>query len=194
MQSSTSGFESRPVAVSPSSWSRAVLCWSLNCVADLAVGEHADDGGEAGEDHERQRRGAAGQPPADRDRLYAENVARAADRMEEPGLAIRFQLPSQVGDEHLDRVRHRERVIAPDLVEQALAGDRRSARCASGTRAARTRAGSARRGARRACTSCVSGLSLRSPTVSVAWPRGGRRRSSARSRASSSWRSNGLTR
>ena len=43
--------------------------------------------------------------------------------MEEPRLAIRFQLPSQVGDEHLDRVRHREWVITPDLIEQALTRD-----------------------------------------------------------------------
>ena len=39
-------------------------------------------------------------------------------------------------------------------------------------------------------TSWVSGLSCRSPTTSTP-PRGGRRRNSARSRASSSWRSNG---
>ena len=43
-------------------------------------------------------------------------------------------------------------------------------------------------------TSCVSGFSERSETTSDALPRGGRRRRSARSRASSSWRSNGLTR
>ena len=38
-------------------------------LVDLARGEHADDHGEAAEDHERQRRGAAGQPPADRQPL-----------------------------------------------------------------------------------------------------------------------------
>src|SRR5215210_6046013 len=66
-------------------------------------------------------------PPARRQRigrrLYAEDVARAADRMEESRLAIGFELPAQVGHEHLDRVRDRERVVAPHLVEQALAGD-----------------------------------------------------------------------
>src|SRR5436190_5116219 len=67
------------------------------------------------------------EPPASRQRigrrLYAEDVARAADRMEESRLAIGFELPSQVRDEHLDRVGDRERVIAPHLVEQALARD-----------------------------------------------------------------------
>src|SRR3954468_24221807 len=70
---------------------------------------------------------SSAEPPARRQRmgrrLYAEDVARAADRMEEPRLATGFQLPSQVGDEDLDRVGDRERVVAPDLVEQLLAGD-----------------------------------------------------------------------
>src|SRR5919204_3915820 len=70
---------------------------------------------------------SAAEPPASRQRigrrLYAEDVARAADRMEESRLATGFELPSQVGHEDLDRVRDRERVIAPHLVEQLLAGD-----------------------------------------------------------------------
>src|SRR5919108_2321018 len=70
---------------------------------------------------------SAAEPPARRQRigsrLYAEDVSRAADRMEEPRLATGFQLPSQVGHEHLDRVRDRERVVAPHLVEQLLAAD-----------------------------------------------------------------------
>src|SRR5215208_7778880 len=70
---------------------------------------------------------SAAEPPASRQRigsrLYAEDVACAADRMEEPRLATGFELPSQVGDEDLDRVRDREGVIAPDLVEQLLARD-----------------------------------------------------------------------
>src|SRR5918997_1020304 len=65
------------------------------------------------------------EPPARRQRigtrLGAENVARAADRMEEARLATGFQLPSQVGDEDLDGVRGRERVVAPDLLEEPLA-------------------------------------------------------------------------
>src|SRR5919198_5872772 len=69
----------------------------------------------------------AAEPPASRQRigrrLYAEDVARAADRMEESRLATGFELPSQVGDEDLDRVRDRERVVAPHLVEQLLARD-----------------------------------------------------------------------
>src|SRR3954447_20387450 len=69
----------------------------------------------------------AAEPPASRQRigrsLYAEDVARAADRMEESRLATGFELPSQVGDEDLDRVGDREGVVAPDLVEQLLARD-----------------------------------------------------------------------
>src|SRR3954453_8307893 len=69
----------------------------------------------------------AAEPPARRQRigwrLYAEYVARAADRMEESRFPTGFELPSQVGDEHLDGVRDRERVVAPHLVEQLLAGD-----------------------------------------------------------------------
>src|SRR5688572_19618490 len=70
---------------------------------------------------------SSAEPPASRQRigsrLYAEDVACAADRMKEPGLATGFQLPPQVGHEHLDGVRDRERVVAPDLVEQLLARD-----------------------------------------------------------------------
>src|SRR3954471_23887601 len=70
---------------------------------------------------------SAAEPPARRQRigrrLYAEDVARAADRMEESRLATGFELSSQIGDEHLDRVGDRERVVAPDLVEQLLARD-----------------------------------------------------------------------
>src|SRR3954470_11568384 len=67
------------------------------------------------------------EPPASRQRigsrLYAEDVACAADRMKEPGLATGFQLPPEIGHENLDRVRDRERVVAPHLVEQLLARD-----------------------------------------------------------------------
>src|SRR5215210_4045629 len=70
---------------------------------------------------------SAAEPPARRQRigrrLYAEDVACAADRMEEPWLAIGFQLSAEVRDEHLDRVRDGEGVIAPDLVEQPLPRD-----------------------------------------------------------------------
>src|SRR5690242_6884696 len=69
----------------------------------------------------------AADPPASRQRigtvLYAEYVARAADRMEEPRLATSFELSSEVGHKDFDRVGHRKRVIAPHLVEEALAGD-----------------------------------------------------------------------
>src|SRR5947209_906967 len=70
---------------------------------------------------------SAAEPPARRQRigwrLYAEYVARAADRMEESRFPTGFELPSQIRDEHLDRVGDRERVVAPHLVEQLLARD-----------------------------------------------------------------------
>src|SRR3954452_6216276 len=69
----------------------------------------------------------AADPPARRQRigrrLYAEDVARAADRMEEPGFTTGFELSAEVRDEDLDRVRDREGVVAPALVEQPLARD-----------------------------------------------------------------------
>src|SRR5215213_9765039 len=75
----------------------------------------------------RITRVSAAEPPASRQRigrlLYAEDVARAADRMEEPGFATGFELSAEVRDEDLDRVRDGEGVVAPDLVEQPLAGD-----------------------------------------------------------------------
>src|SRR5690348_2921537 len=58
---------------------------------------------------------SAAEPPASRQRigrrLYAEYVPRAADRMEETRLSTGFELSSEVGDEHLDGVRDRERVV-----------------------------------------------------------------------------------
>src|SRR3954469_25777527 len=70
---------------------------------------------------------SAAEPPASRQRigrrLYAEYVARAADRMEEARLATGFELPSPGGDEPPDRVGNRERVVAPALVQQLLARD-----------------------------------------------------------------------
>src|SRR3954464_15083167 len=66
-------------------------------------------------------------PPARRQRigrrLYAEDVPRAADRVKEARLATGLELSSQVGHEDLDRVRDRERVVAPHLVQQPLARD-----------------------------------------------------------------------
>src|SRR5205085_388915 len=56
-------------------------------------------------------------------RLYAEDVARAADRVKEARFAIGCEFPSQVGHEDLDRIRDREGVVTPDLVEQTLARD-----------------------------------------------------------------------
>src|SRR3954454_4632584 len=73
---------------------------------------------------------SAAEPPASRQRigwgLYAEYVTCAADRVEEARFATGFELSPQVGHEDLDRVRDREGVIAPDLVEQLLAADHQS--------------------------------------------------------------------
>src|SRR3954453_3272675 len=51
-----------------------------------------------------------------------QDVPRAADRGQQAPPAAPLELAAQVGDEDLDRVRRRERVVAPDLFEQALAG------------------------------------------------------------------------
>src|SRR3954468_1171646 len=70
---------------------------------------------------------SAAEPPARRQRmgwrLYAEYVARAADRMEESRLPTGFQLSPEIRNEDFNRVGDRERVVAPDLVEQLLARD-----------------------------------------------------------------------
>src|SRR4051794_25596466 len=50
-----------------------------------------------------------------------EHVSRAADGVQHARLAPGLELAAQVGDEDLDRVRRRERVVAPDLLEEALA-------------------------------------------------------------------------
>src|SRR5205085_10123978 len=56
-------------------------------------------------------------------RSSTQDVPRAADGVQEPGLAARLELAPKVGHEDLDGVRLRERVVAPDLVEQPLARD-----------------------------------------------------------------------
>src|SRR3954465_9609588 len=75
----------------------------------------------------RINRQSAAAPPASRQRigwrLYAEYVARAADRMEESRFPTGFVFPSQVREEGLDRFGDREGVVSPALVEQLLAGD-----------------------------------------------------------------------
>src|SRR6478735_4567091 len=55
--------------------------------------------------------------------LRAEDVAGSPDRVQQARLTVGLELATQVGDEHLDRVGRRERVVAPDLVEQPLARD-----------------------------------------------------------------------
>src|SRR4051812_36871968 len=55
--------------------------------------------------------------------LSLEDVAGTAFGVQQARLAARLELAPQVGDEDVDRVRRRHRVVAPDLVEQALAGD-----------------------------------------------------------------------
>src|SRR6185437_5235705 len=62
-------------------------------------------------------------PETARRALRAKDVAGSPDRVQQPRLALGLELATQVRDEHLDRVRRRERVVAPDLVEQPLARD-----------------------------------------------------------------------
>src|SRR4051812_5985552 len=52
-----------------------------------------------------------------------DHVAGAPFGVQEPRLAARLELAAQVGDEDVDRVGRRGRVVAPDLVEEPLAGD-----------------------------------------------------------------------
>src|ERR1039458_8067510 len=55
--------------------------------------------------------------------LCAKDVARSPDGVQQTRLAVGLELAAHVGDEHLDRVGRGEGVIAPHLVEQALARD-----------------------------------------------------------------------
>src|SRR3954468_1082067 len=56
-------------------------------------------------------------------RSSTQDIPRAADRVQQSRLAAGLELAPQVGDEDLDGFRLRERVVAPDLVEQPLARD-----------------------------------------------------------------------
>src|SRR5271167_4403610 len=56
-------------------------------------------------------------------RLRTKDVAGPPDRVQQAWLTLGLELAAQIGDEHLDRVRGGEGVIAPDLIEQALARD-----------------------------------------------------------------------
>src|SRR3954469_21394972 len=55
-------------------------------------------------------------------RSSTQHVPRAADGVQEPRLAAGLELAPEVRDEDLDGVRRREGVVAPDLLQQALAG------------------------------------------------------------------------
>src|SRR6187551_2258118 len=52
-----------------------------------------------------------------------DHVAGAPFGVEQAHLAAGLELAAQVGDEDVDRVGRRGRVVPPDLVEEALAGD-----------------------------------------------------------------------
>src|SRR5205823_6838546 len=56
-------------------------------------------------------------------RKLGPGVARSPDRVQQARLAVGLELAAQIRDEDLDRVGRREGVIAPYLVEQALARD-----------------------------------------------------------------------
>src|SRR6478735_11024437 len=55
-------------------------------------------------------------------RSSTQDVPGAADGVQQARLTAGLELAPEVGDEDLDRVRRRERVVAPHLLEQALAG------------------------------------------------------------------------
>ena len=106
---------------------------AVEVVAHALRGEVADDHAEEHEDRQRQPGRDRGEPPADRPVPGAkrrpaghqafEHVPGAAFGVQEAGLVAFLELAAQVGDEDVDRVGRRHRVIAPDLVEQALARD-----------------------------------------------------------------------
>src|SRR5262245_43820752 len=54
-------------------------------------------------------------------RLSPKDIPRSADGVQQPRLAAGLELAAQVGDEDLDGVRRRKWVVAPDLLEEALA-------------------------------------------------------------------------
>jgi hypothetical protein len=56
-------------------------------------------------------------------RSSTQDVPRAADRVQQPRLAVGLELATHVRDEDLDGVRRRERVVAPHLLQKALARD-----------------------------------------------------------------------
>src|SRR5580698_2976951 len=60
---------------------------------------------------------------APRRKLCAKDVAGSSDGVQQSRLVFSLELAAQVGDDYLDRVGRGERVIAPHLVEQALARD-----------------------------------------------------------------------
>src|SRR3954451_2016230 len=75
------------------------------------------------------------EPPATRQRMGsrrqcssgfligAEDIDRAADRVQQPRLAVRLELAPEDGHEDLDGVGHREGVVPPDLVQEPLTRD-----------------------------------------------------------------------
>src|SRR3954454_24751198 len=111
------------MSVSLASWSAAsATCWSKSAWIRRVVRTPTTVA-----NPNRITSVSAAEPPARRQRigrrLYAEDVARAADRVKEARLATGLELSSEVGHEDLDGVRDGERVIAPHLVQQALTRD-----------------------------------------------------------------------
>ena len=123
-----------------------------------------------------------------------QHVAGAAHGVQQARLAPRLELAAQVGDEDVDRVGLGERVVAPDVVEEGLARDDEPGVAHQVLEQLELAGGEVDLPVAATDLAGVSGLRLRSPVTSEALPRGGRRRRSARILASSSSRSNGLTR
>ena len=122
------------------SWSAVSCTWWLKSERMRCTVSEPIATAKRAQDHERQQRRDAREADADRQpvearrqsragalhgarSLRAKDVAGSPDRVQQARLALGLELAAQVRDEHLDRVRRGEGVIAPHLVEQALAGD-----------------------------------------------------------------------
>src|SRR3712207_9189710 len=79
---------------------------------------------EPGQHEQQDRRVPEREAETDRHLLRPQDVARAADGVDQAGLAVGFELLAQVADVHLDHLRLAVEIVAPDPLEDPLAGER----------------------------------------------------------------------
>ena len=177
--------------VGPRSTSGGVDLARASTVAHVDVDEHRHaehdghgDGGRAASRASRRRRLTD----------LAQHVADAAHRLDQARLAAGLGLAPQVADVDLERVGRGAEVVAPDPLEDQLAGQHLARVAQEAARAGRTRCGSAR--SRAAAADLVGDRVERQvgEAQRLGCAPAAVRRSSARSRASSSSSANGLTR